>query len=166
LGKLYSNAIFALPKREHSSAGLEHLPYKQRVRGSNPCAPTKNPPFGGFLSYQPFMNIFMAIATFLSHLPPYQGALRPEQDKETDVLELVDKGYRLIVWNDEVNTFEWVIETLIDICGHERIQAEQCAWLIHLRGKYAVKNGDYETLKPMCDAITDRGIGATIESVA
>ena len=89
-----------------------------------------------------------------------------DQEEDVDVLDATDQSCSLIVWNDEVNTFEWVIETLIDICGHERIQAEQCAWLIHLRGKYAVKNGDYETLKPMCDAITDRGIGATIESVA
>ncbi|MBU3744421.1 MAG: ATP-dependent Clp protease adaptor ClpS [Sediminibacterium sp.] len=73
------------------------------------------------------------------------------------------QGFHLVVWNDEVNTFEWVIETLIDICKHEPEQAEQCAWLIHTRGKYAVKNGTYETLKPMCDAITERGIGATIE---
>ena len=86
---------------------------------------------------------------------------------EESVEELVvetTKGFHLIVWNDEVNTFEWVIETLIEVCGHEHEQAEQCAWLIHNRGKYAVKNGSYEILKPMCDAITDRGIGATIES--
>jgi ATP-dependent Clp protease adaptor protein ClpS len=94
------------------------------------------------------------------------NSLSPEKQKETDLLELVDKGYHLIVWNDEVNTFDWVIETLIDVCGHERIQAEQCAWLIHTRGKYAVKEGDFETLKPMCDAIIDRGIGATIESAS
>jgi ATP-dependent Clp protease adaptor protein ClpS len=59
-----------------------------------------------------------------------------------------------------------VIETLMEVCGHEQEQAEQCAWLIHNRGKYAVKNGSYEQLKPMCDAITDRGIGATIDSAA
>ncbi len=88
----------------------------------------------------------------------------PEKFKETDLLEVTDKGYRLIVWNDEVNTFDWVIETLIDVCGHDQMQAEQCAWLIHTFGKYAVKNGDYDTLKQMCDAITDRGIGATVES--
>ncbi|MEA3424922.1 MAG: ATP-dependent Clp protease adaptor ClpS [Bacteroidota bacterium] len=62
-------------------------------------------------------------------------------------------------------TFEWVIETLIRVCGHTEEQAEQCALLIHTQGKYAVKKGDYDTLKPMCDAITDRGIGATIEAV-
>lgn len=72
---------------------------------------------------------------------------------------------QLIVWNDEVNTFDWVIETLIDVCGHTREQAEQCALLIHTQGKYAVKKGMFETLRPMCDNITDRGIGATVELI-
>ncbi len=72
----------------------------------------------------------------------------------------------LIVWNDEVNTFDWVIDTLMEICDHSREQAEQCAWFIHTKGKYAVKNGDFDLLKPMCEAIVERGIGATIETVA
>ncbi len=80
-----------------------------------------------------------------------------------DLLTETENSYSLIVWNDEVNTFEWVIETLVDICGHQQEQAEQCAMLIHTKGKYAVKNGSYKILKPQCDAITDRQIGATIE---
>ena len=83
---------------------------------------------------------------------------------ETDVLDA--SGYVLIVWNDEVNTFEWVIKTLIEVCGHEQVQAEQCAIIIHTKGKYAVKNGTYELLRPMADEITDRGIGATVEELA
>ena len=71
-----------------------------------------------------------------------------------------------MVWNDEVNTFDWVIETLIEVCGHTPEQAEQCALFIHTKGKYAVKNGDYDTLKPMCNSITERGINATVEQVA
>jgi len=85
--------------------------------------------------------------------------------EETDVLTAHEHPYHLIVWNDEVNTFEWVIETLMEICKHSQEQAEQCALLIHTQGKYAVKQGNYEELKPMCDAITDRGIGATVEVV-
>ena len=82
---------------------------------------------------------------------------------ETDVVTASDDPFSLIVWNDEVNTFEWVIETLIEVCGHSTEQAEQCAMIIHTKGKYAVKRGSYDELKPVCDAITDRGIGATIE---
>jgi ATP-dependent Clp protease adaptor protein ClpS len=89
-----------------------------------------------------------------------------QQSEETDVLVESEKTCRLIVWNDDINTFEWVIETLIDICEHTPEQAEQCAWLIHSKGKYAVKNGSYDTLKPLCDAINERSIDATVESDA
>jgi ATP-dependent Clp protease adaptor protein ClpS len=86
--------------------------------------------------------------------------------EETDTLTDLEETCNLIIWNDEVNTFEWVIETLIEVCDHTPEQAEQCAYLIHYQGKYAVKNGSYDELKPMCDAITDRGIGATVEVMA
>ncbi len=82
---------------------------------------------------------------------------------DTDVLTEVEQPCHLIVWNDEVNTFDWVIQTLIEICSHSEQQAEQCAMIIHTKGKYSVKEGDFEFLKPMCEAITERGISATIE---
>jgi ATP-dependent Clp protease adaptor protein ClpS len=85
---------------------------------------------------------------------------------DTDVLVDHEEPCSLIVWNDEVNTFEWVIETLMDVCGHSAEQAEQCAYIIHFHGKYAVKYGSYDELKPQCEAITERGIGATIEVTA
>jgi len=89
--------------------------------------------------------------------------VKPHYEEDTDVLTTLDDPYSLIVWNDEVNTFEWVIETLVEVCGHTAEQAEQCAYIIHFQGKYAVKQGSYDDLKPQCDAITDRGIGATLE---
>src|SRR5688572_18840383 len=88
-----------------------------------------------------------------------------QEQQQIDVLEDVMDPFHLIVWNDEVNTFEWVIETLMQICNHSYEQAEQCAYIIHYKGKYSVKHGDYDELKPMCDAITERGIGATLEVV-
>jgi ATP-dependent Clp protease adaptor protein ClpS len=84
-------------------------------------------------------------------------------DDDVDTLTDNEDPCSLVVWNDEVNTFEWVIETLMEVCKHSPEQAEQCAMLIHTQGKYAVKRGSYDELKPMCDAITDRGIGCTIE---
>jgi ATP-dependent Clp protease adaptor protein ClpS len=86
--------------------------------------------------------------------------------EETDTLTTTAETCSLVVWNDDVNTFEWVIESLIEICGHTEPQAEQCAMIIHTKGKYAVKDGTYELLKPMCDAITERGINATVEVMA
>jgi ATP-dependent Clp protease adaptor protein ClpS len=99
------------------------------------------------------------------HLFGQQEAAQPREDSDVGVLTQLTPSYSLIVWNDEVNSFDWVIETLMEVCGHDLEQAEQCAMIIHNKGKYAVKNGDYDTLKPMCDAITDRGIGATIEVI-
>ena len=86
-----------------------------------------------------------------------------EQSFDTDLLTDEEAPYSLVVWNDEVNSFDWVIQTLIEVCHHSTEQAEQCAMIIHTQGKYAVKQGSYDELKPLCDAITDRGIGATIE---
>ncbi|HVK96341.1 MAG TPA: ATP-dependent Clp protease adaptor ClpS [Flavisolibacter sp.] len=90
--------------------------------------------------------------------------IRP--DEIVDVLTDTIDPFQIVVWNDDVNTFEWVIETLVEVCGHSHEQAEQCAYIIHFQGKYAVKNGSYDDLRPMCDAILDRGINATLEVTA
>ncbi|MDA9952702.1 MAG: ATP-dependent Clp protease adaptor ClpS [Chitinophagales bacterium] len=88
-----------------------------------------------------------------------------QEDSEVAVAEIektIDT-YQLIVHNDEVNTFDWVIAALIAVCKHNYEQAEQCAVLVHTRGKYAVKEGSMKQLKPLKDAISERGINATIE---
>ena len=69
----------------------------------------------------------------------------------------------LIVYNDDVNTFDHVIESLMKVCRHDAIQAEQCTWIIHHNGKCQVKHGTYEKLEPMCTGLLDRGISAVIE---
>jgi ATP-dependent Clp protease adaptor protein ClpS len=90
----------------------------------------------------------------------------PLENNETDLLVDEGESHMLIVWNDDVNTFDWVIETLVEVCRHSPEQAEQCALLIHTKGKYGVKKGTYEILKPMCEAICERLINATIEELA
>lgn len=84
----------------------------------------------------------------------------------TNIAEEKQHTHHLIVWNDDVNTFEWVIECLIEVCQHTEEQAEQCAMLIHFQGKYAVKNGDEKNLLSMCDALLNRNINATVEIMA
>ena len=99
-------------------------------------------------------------------MPDIKTNIQTETFEDTELLTLTEDPCNLVVWNDEVNTFEWVIETLMEVCGHSHEQAEQCAYIIHFSGKYAVKNGSYDDLKPLCDAITERGINATVELVA
>ena len=86
---------------------------------------------------------------------------KTQERDETDVIE--DEMHNLIVWNDDVNTFDWVISSLVDICGHEPIQAEQCALIVHHRGKCGVKKGSFDELRPQAEGLIDRGIQATID---
>jgi ATP-dependent Clp protease adaptor protein ClpS len=74
-----------------------------------------------------------------------------------------DEGKSLILHNDEVNTFEFVIESLIEVCKHTNEQAEQCTYLIHYKGKCDVKRGSFEYLRPMRHELVERGLNATID---
>lgn len=93
-------------------------------------------------------------------------AQHTQHQESEETISLLDNDHVLIVWNDDYNTFDWVIQSLMEVCGHDQIQAEQCALIIHNKGKYAVKNGDFETLKAMADSINERGINATVETLA
>jgi ATP-dependent Clp protease adaptor protein ClpS len=70
--------------------------------------------------------------------------------------------HHVILWNDDVNTFDWVIESLMDICLHEYEQAEQCAMIVHFNGKCDVKKATLPDAKKICQALLDRGLSATI----
>lgn len=82
---------------------------------------------------------------------------------EQDTVAVLTEQKDLVVYNDDVNTFDHVIESLIKVCKHEVEQAEQCTWIIHFNGKCQVKRGEYEKLAPMCTALLDRGITAEIQ---
>ena len=73
-----------------------------------------------------------------------------------------EDGKDLMVYNDDFNTFDHVINTLIKVCKHDPHQAEQCTYLIHYKGKCSVKKGVYEELKPYKEGITEKGIKAAI----
>lgn len=77
--------------------------------------------------------------------------------------ELNENIRELILFNDDVNTFDFVIETLIDVCGHEANQAEQCALIVHYNGKCAVKSGTALELKPVYNEMTNRKLSVTID---
>jgi ATP-dependent Clp protease adaptor protein ClpS len=86
-----------------------------------------------------------------------------ETEELVEVLEEVQEQRDLILYNDDVNTFEHVIQSLMEICGHEMIQAEQCAHLVHFTGKCGIKRGSFEKLRPLCEALLDRKLSAVIE---
>jgi ATP-dependent Clp protease adaptor protein ClpS len=84
-----------------------------------------------------------------------------QEQEEVLVAEEIQK--EIILHNDDVNTFDWVIESLIDVCEHNPLQAEQCALLVHYKGKCSVKTGDFDFLKPLCLTLLDRGLSAEIQ---
>lgn len=88
------------------------------------------------------------------------------QYQESEILlpEIVtEKERSLILHNDDLNTFDWVIESLIKVCDHDPLQAEQCSLIVHYNGKCAVKDGSYDKLRPMKEALADRGLNVTID---
>lgn len=85
-----------------------------------------------------------------------------EEKNDTVLDEVMVDDHVLVLHNDDYNTFDHVIESLVKVCQHEVIQAEQCAWIVHNNGKCSVKKGYFEKLKPMCEALLDRGLSAEI----
>ena len=78
---------------------------------------------------------------------------------ETDLMN----ENEIILYNDDVNTFDHVINTLISVCDHTLEQAEQCSLIVHYKGKCSVKTGSYSVLKPMCTELLQAGLSAEIE---
>jgi len=95
--------------------------------------------------------------------------LSPDILIEEDILveDAIDSGEvaHLVVFNDDHNTFEWVIESFMKVCKHTELQSEQLSMIIHLKGKATVKMATMKVLKPMKDALIDRGLSAHIETV-
>lgn len=78
---------------------------------------------------------------------------------------LIESGpvREIVLHNDDVNTFDHVIGSLVEVCDHEPIQAEQCAWIVHNNGKCSVKRGTYDQLEARCHALQQRGLSAVIQ---
>lgn len=89
-------------------------------------------------------------------------ATKEKIQEEVDLLEQLSKNFEIVLFNDDYNTFDHVIETLVKVCKHDSLQAEQCAILVHHTGKCSVKTGSYDELEPMCTQLLDAGLSAEI----
>ena len=86
--------------------------------------------------------------------------INPQEVEEVSFLE--SKEHEIVLYNDDVNTFEHVIECLVKICNHNYLQAEQCAYIVHHSGKCGVKTGSLEELIPKCTALLEEGLSAEV----
>ncbi len=82
--------------------------------------------------------------------------------EEVETLEKETNQYEIVLFNDDVNTFDFVIDSLIEVCDHTLEQAEQCTILVHYKGKCIVKTGEYNELKPRCSKLLSKGLSAEI----
>ncbi|HMM11379.1 MAG TPA: ATP-dependent Clp protease adaptor ClpS [Bacteroidales bacterium] len=88
-----------------------------------------------------------------------QEKLQPFEDVDI----FANTNHSLVLYNDDFNTFDFVIETLIQVCGHTPEQAETCTWIVHYKGKCAVKSGDLSELKPIYNEFRNRNLTASID---
>ena len=80
------------------------------------------------------------------------------------VQQTLTDQYQILLFNDEDNTFDWVIKSLVEICDHTHVQAEQCAWIVHFNGKYTIKSGEKDDMIHRCIALLDRGLTAEVQA--
>lgn len=94
---------------------------------------------------------------------------KPFWEEEVDILVDDDIGsdlpVHILVFNDDVNSFDWVIQCFMEVLKHSHEQAEQLSIIIHFKGKATVKTGSKKELTPLCEALLDRGLSAVIEDI-
>ncbi|HNQ68202.1 MAG TPA: ATP-dependent Clp protease adaptor ClpS [Bacteroidales bacterium] len=91
-----------------------------------------------------------------------QEILNPTQKNEISQSDSRCKNRLLVLYNDDINSFDYVINCLIEVCNHDIIQAEQCAFITHYNGKCDIKKGDYKSLKPLKENLVSKGLRVTI----
>jgi ATP-dependent Clp protease adaptor protein ClpS len=98
--------------------------------------------------------------------PVYNSTIT-NADVNEQISSLLDEialgNWTIVLYNDDVNTFDWVVSCLVKYCQHDAIQAEQCAWFVHTKGKYAVKSGQKSRLAPICETLCEKGLSAVLE---
>lgn len=89
-------------------------------------------------------------------------SIKEKISEQFDTLTQEERLNEIVLFNDDVNTFDHVIESLVAICNHTHEQAEQCALLVHYKGKCTVKTGSYDELEPLCSRLLEVGLSAEI----
>ena len=87
---------------------------------------------------------------------------KEQEQTSGELMEQDAPLFDLVVFNDDVNTFDWVIDSLVDVCEHNLEQAEQCAFIVHYKGQCTVKSGNFETLEPMQRELSNRSLSVEV----
>ena len=85
-----------------------------------------------------------------------------QKKAKSSLIEKLIAEHEIVLYNDDVNSFDHVIETLVEYCDHTPVQAEQCTHLVHYKGKCAIKVGSYNELEPIYSALVNKGLSAEL----
>jgi len=84
------------------------------------------------------------------------------EDIEKAIEDLIDNSHQIILYNDDINSFDYVIRVLRKVCNHDQLQAEQCAQIVHHNGQCSIKQGSYTALRPICAALNNLKLDAEL----
>jgi ATP-dependent Clp protease adaptor protein ClpS len=110
-----------------------------------------------------FPKLRFVLCEFCIIAPNCHSMVKEKQKSISEEKGLLDSNRDLILYNDETHSFDFVIQTLIDVCDLESLQAEQCTYIAHYKGKCAIKSGNLTELKPKYEELTRRGLTASID---
>jgi len=106
------------------------------------------------------INLILAVSIIFAILV---NIMKKQQLKSSDsASELLTSRKVLILFNDDLNSFDFVIESLVEVCDHDPVQAEQCALVAHFKGKCGIKSGSLTELAPMNNELNNRGISTVL----
>ena len=108
------------------------------------------------------MDVFKICKTIKNILYFCSISTKEKIQEDLDILEQETHQHEIVLHNDDVNTFDFVIESLINVCDHTLEQAEQCTILVHYKGKCTVKSGEYKDLEPRCSKLLQLGLSAEL----
>ncbi len=92
----------------------------------------------------------------------FRFSTKEKTEEDGDLLLEESKKHEVVLFNDDVNTFDWVIKSLIEVCEHEQIQAEQSAYIVHYKGKCSVKSGEWDELVPIHRELSRRDLSVEV----
>jgi ATP-dependent Clp protease adaptor protein ClpS len=110
-----------------------------------------------------FTNLRAVMSSYQTLQCMHYNSWNPKEEEESDLLTLTGDEKQLVLHNDDHNTFDWVIRTLMEVCHHAPEQAEQCAFLVHYKGKCIVKHGPEPVIEKMHITVVQRGLTATVQ---
>lgn len=110
-----------------------------------------------------FLNLQLLKTNLIKYIAMHQIMSTKEKAKEEHLVDTLEQPLNeIVVYNDDVNTFDHVIDTLIYACDHTPEQAEQCSIIVHYKGQCTVKTGEYKELEPRCSMLLEAGLSAEI----